>query len=147
MLNNTNFINIKKNYDERGFFSEIIRFSNFKYNFKKAQISHSKVKKNILKGWHGHKIQCQWNYVVRGTLLVVLYDNNPLSNTYKKYIKKYIGQKYNNIAYYFSPGILHSYKCISNIADIIYITSDNYDPLNEIKININSERIKYDWKN
>lgn len=145
MLNNTKFISLKKNYDERGFFSEIIRFSNHKYDFNNAQISHSKVKKNIIKGWHGHKKQNQWNYIVRGNILVVLYDNNPQSSTYTKYFKKYIGHNYNNLAYFFEPGILHSYKCVSNFADIIYITSGNYDPINEIKIDINSKSIKYEW--
>ena len=146
MLNNTKFINLTKNYDKRGFFSEIIRFSNFKYKFTQPQLSHSKVKKNVIKGWHGHNKQHQWNYIVRGNILLVLYDNNPLSKTYKKHFKKYIGHSYSNVAYYFAPGILHSYKCISNFTDIIYITSDNYDPINEIKIDINSKRINYDWK-
>jgi dTDP-4-dehydrorhamnose 3,5-epimerase len=146
MLNNTKFINIKKNYDKRGFFSEIVRFSSFKENFIKAQISHSRVKKNVIKGWHGHKIQYQWNYIVRGSILLVLYDNNPLSKTYKKHIKKLIGHNSDNCAYLFSPGILHSYKCISNFVDIIYITSDIYDQINEIKIDISSKIIKYEWK-
>jgi len=146
MINNIKFIDVKKNFDKRGFFAEILRLSNFAENFKKAQISHSRVKKNILKGWHGHKLQNQWNYVSRGNLLLVLYDNNPLSSTYRKYVKKKIGHNFENSAYFFSPGILHSYKCISNFADIIYITSDIYDPINEIKINLNNKKIKYEWK-
>ena len=145
MLNRTSFVKLNKNYDSRGFFSEIVRVSNYKFNFSKTQISHSRVKKNIIKGWHGHKKQHQWNYVVRGSILLILYDNNPKSFTYKQYYKKIIDCKFDNYAYFFSPGILHSYKCLSNSLDIIYITSDIYDVANEIKINLNNKKIKYDW--
>ena len=145
MINNIKLIDINKNYDERGFFAEILRLSDHKFNFSKAQISHSRVKKNIIKGWHGHKKQFQWNYVVCGAIELVLYDNNPRSLTYKKSLKTLIDNKKNNYAYFFGPGILHSYKCISNHIDIIYVTSNSYDPKNEIKINLYDSKILFNW--
>jgi len=57
---------LKKNIDNRGFFTEIFRLDQFNFNSKISQVSHSYIKKNIIKGWHFHKKQTQWNYLLIG---------------------------------------------------------------------------------
>ena len=92
MIDGIKIIELKTHNDERGFFKEIIRLKNYEDKFTRGQLSHSMVKKNVLKAWHGHKIQSQWNYVVSGLIKVVLYDNNSISKTYKNSHAFYVGE-------------------------------------------------------
>ena len=72
-------IDVKKNLDKRGFFIEIFRIDQLNFRSKILQVSHSFTKKNILKGWHFHKKQTQWNYLLEGKIKVFLIDNRKKS--------------------------------------------------------------------
>ena len=50
----------------------------------KGQLSHSLVKKGVIKAWHGHLKQGQLNYVATGAITVALYDSRTHSSTYKE---------------------------------------------------------------
>ena len=129
--------------DDRGFFREIFRFS---YEFKDitiGQISHSLVNEGVIKAWHGHKEQSQWNYVVQGRIKVVLYDNRESSITYRKTNEFIVGDALHPKAYYFPPGVMHGYKCIEGPMQIIYITSSVFNLFEEIRIPQND--FDYRW--
>lgn len=128
--------------DERGFFREIARIGN-KYIRKNYQLSHSLVNSGVIKGWHGHKKQYQWNYVINGELIVVLKDDRANSITYKKLMKFFINSQINHICYLVPHGVLHSYKCIKGPMNIIYFTSGYYDINEEYKIDLSKDDIKY----
>ena len=81
-IKGVNLINLISNEDKRGFFREVTRLDkSYKFNKNIKQISHSHVRKNIFKGWHGHQYQLQINYVIKGKLLVFLYDDRVKSKT------------------------------------------------------------------
>lgn len=139
--------NLKTHSDERGFFREIFRFSKNFDNIPIGQISHSFVKDGVIKAWHGHVNQHQWNYVVSGQIKVVLIDNRRDSITYKNKIEFIAGENLNPIAYYFPPGVLHGYKCIIGPLQIIYVTSSEYDVKDEIRILPDNFKDIYNWWN
>lgn len=120
--------------DERGFFREIIRFPEEFPKENIGQISHSLVNEGVIKGWHGHKIQSQWNYVLNGKIKVVLLDERKDSNTYHQTMEFFAGEGENPKYYFFPPGVLHGYKCIKGPMNIIYVTSGIYDLDEEIKM-------------
>ena len=78
--------NIKSNNDKRGFFREIMKETDKYTSVKFKQISHSKINKFVKKGWHFHKKQYQWNYLLRGKIEVYLLDLRKRSKTYNKKI-------------------------------------------------------------
>ena len=131
--------------DERGFFREIFRFPGEFFDKTIGQLSHSLVKKGVVKAWHGHVYQDQWNYVVTGRIKVALFDNREDSPTFKKIMEFYIGEEEESKAYYFPKGILHGYKCLTAPMNIIYITSGVYDLRDEIRIAENNSEVGYDW--
>ena len=131
----------ERHTDERGFFSEIFRFAEEFKNLKVGQLSHSLVKEGVIKGWHGHKEQSQWNYVVTGKARVVLYDNRYKSASYQMSQEFRIGDDVKPQAYFFSPGILHGYKCLEKM-HIIYVTSEVYNPEEEVKIMMSHPEVK-----
>jgi dTDP-4-dehydrorhamnose 3,5-epimerase len=137
---------LKTHEDERGFFREIFRFSEEYSGVSVGQLSHSFVKEGIIKAWHGHKVQSQWNYVVTGLIKVALYDDRANSPTYKETMEFLIGDSQKPYAYFFPPGVLHGYKCITEPMHIIYATSGIYDLSDEIRLSLCDPAIGFKWK-
>jgi dTDP-4-dehydrorhamnose 3,5-epimerase len=131
--------------DERGFFREIIRNTDdfFKDGF--GQISHSLVYSGIIKAWHMHQYQTQWNYVATGLIKVALHDTRANSSTYRKTMEFLCGENQEACVYCFPPGVAHGYRCINGPMNIIYITSGVYDLMDEIRIPFNDPEIGYNW--
>ena len=137
-------INLKKHKDERGFFQEIFRFQEQFSNISVGQISHSKVNKDIIKCWHGHVYQFQWNYVINGEIKVALIDTREKSSIKNNKIE-FVAN--NRIAYFFPPGVFHGYKCTEGPMNIIYVTSGVYDLKDELRKTNGDLNIDYSWGN
>lgn len=141
MIKGVVIIKIKSHNDKRGFFREIFKTkkNSKKINFK--QISHSYIKKRIIKAWHIHKKQSQWNYLLKGKIKLYLYDTRLSSKTFKKYISLSIDSKKNSIMYYFPAGVAHGYQTLSNENHMIYGTSGIYNPEEEYKMSLKNDLI------
>ncbi|HJO92910.1 MAG TPA: dTDP-4-dehydrorhamnose 3,5-epimerase family protein [Victivallales bacterium] len=131
--------------DERGFFREIIRDSDDFFSEGFGQMSHSLVYAGVIKAWHGHKIQTQWNYITTGLIKVALYDSRENSHTYGKIMGFLAGENQKAQVYSFPNGVLHGYKCISGPMNIIYVTSGTYNIEEEIRVEYNTPEINFDW--
>ena len=132
-------IKLKNNNDKRGFFIEIFKLNQANFKTKILQISHSLIKKNILKGWHFHKKQTQWNYLLKGKIKVFLIDNRKNSKTYKKVKSFIIDSKKDKIAYFFPPNIGHAYITYEKENHMIYGTSGYYEKKEEYKIKFDKD--------
>jgi len=133
MIKGVKIIELNTHKDERGFFREIVRFPEQFKGIPVGQLSHSQVNEGVIKAWHGHVYQYQWNYVVKGQIQVALYDDRKDSPTHKETIEFVAGDGVQPIAYFFPPGIFHGYKCINGPMQIIYITSGEYDMEDEVR--------------
>jgi len=131
--------------DERGFFREIIRFEKGYKGIAAGQLSHSLVNEGVVKGWHGHQEQSQWNYVLSGLISVALYDNRKESSTFGETMQFKTGDDREPIAYFFPPGVLHGYKCLKGPMQIIYVTSGVYDLEDEIRIALDDLAVAVNW--
>jgi len=146
MIVGVKIIELATHEDERGFFREVVRFSEEFKDVSVGQLSHSLVKKGVIKGWHGHKVQSQWNYVVAGLIKVALLDNRAGSPTYKETIEFLVGDAQEPSAYFFPPGVLHGYKCLKGPMQIIYVTSGVYDLSDEIRLVFDDLEMGSNWK-
>jgi dTDP-4-dehydrorhamnose 3,5-epimerase len=133
--------NIISNNDKRGFFREIFRPDKINKKIPIKQISHSFIKKNIIKAWHVHKDQYQWNYLLKGRIKVTLIDLRKESKTFKNVQTFEILENKNKSIYFFPPGIAHGYitKNIEN--HMIYGTSGYYNIKEEYKVKPSNEDI------
>ena len=136
MIEGVKLIKLKTHNDERGFFREIFRFEEQSSDISVRQLSHSMVKEGVIKGWHGHVYQSQWNYVVSGKINVALFDDRKDSSTYKELMEFAVGDDEDSFAYFFPPGVLHGYKFVSGPMHIIYATSGTYDIDDEVRVNL-----------
>ena len=135
MIEGIQIIPIKTHEDERGFFREIVRFPEQFTNHSVGQLSHSMVREGVIKGWHGHVYQSQWNYILMGEAKVALKDDRVNSPSYGK-IQTFEAGDSNHLGYFFPPGVLHAYHCYVGPMHIIYATSGIYNPDNEVKFPI-----------
>ena len=134
---------LKTHCDERGLFRELIRCTDDFFTPGFGQLSHSLVNEGVVKAWHAHVEQSQWNYVVNGLIRVALYDNRKDSKTYGEFMEFQCGDMHDPKVYFFPPGVLHGYKCLKGPMNIIYVTSGTYDLNDEIRIQ--HSEVNYDW--
>ncbi|HCX25209.1 MAG TPA: hypothetical protein DHN29_25075 [Cytophagales bacterium] len=146
MIDGIKIVKLSTHGDERGFFREIFRFSEQFNGVPVSQLSHSKVNEGVVKAWHGHVYQSQWNYVVSGQIKVGLYDNRRDSATFRETTEFVAGGRVEPIAYFFPPGVLHGYKCTQGPLQIIYVTSGVYDLKDEIRNTNKDLNIDYTWR-
>lgn len=137
--------NLITHSDERGFFREIFRFTEDFPNVTVGQLSHSLVNEGVIKAWHGHLIQSQWNYVVSGRIKVVLYDDRKNSKTFKESMEFLVGENESAKAYFFPCGVLHGYMCLNGPMNIVYVTSSTYDITDEIRKSDSDIDFSYKW--
>ena len=145
MINGVEILKLNTYPDERGFFREILRNTNLYSNELIGQISHSMVYTGIIKAWHGHKLQTQWNYVCSGLIYVSLYDNRDDSSTQGETMSFLVGDNQEIKLYKFPPGVLHGYKVQNGPMNIIYVTSGIYDLEDEIRISHDDLKIGFNW--
>lgn len=131
--------------DERGFFREIIRSTDDFFSAGFGQLSHALVYTGVVKAWHAHRRQTQWNYVVAGLIKVALHDTRPDSPTYRQTMEFITGDHQPVRAYAFPPGVAHGYRCLQGPMHIIYVTSGVYDPTEEVRIPHDDPAIGYEW--
>lgn len=137
---------LKTHEDDRGFFREIFRFSEEYNDVSVGQLSHSLVKEGVIKAWHGHREQSQWNYVISGRIHIALHDTRAESKTYRETMEFFAGDGEGPRGYFFPPGVLHGYKCVKGPMHIIYVTSGVYDLSDEIRLSLDDPEIGFNWK-
>jgi dTDP-4-dehydrorhamnose 3,5-epimerase len=132
--------------DERGFFEEMIRVTDPCFVEGFGQLSHSYMRRGVVKAWHVHKIQFDWWYVVRGLIKVALYDTREKSGTHKELNECTIGSaEGKNKIIKIPPGVAHGLKVLEGPADLVYVTSSIYSKDEEGRIPYDSPDIGYDW--
>lgn len=136
MIDGVKIKDLVTHHDERGFFRELIRSTDSFFVAGFGQLSHSLVNKGVIKAWHGHKYQTQWNYVATGLINVALYDNREDSKTKGELMEFFCGEGQPAQVYAFPPGVLHGYKCLIGPMNIIYMTSGTYNLDDEVRVSI-----------
>lgn len=144
---------LKTNQDERGFFREIIRFSDpfFAESNNFGQWSHSRMTKDVVKAWHYHHLQTDWWYVGIGLCETVLIDHRAESPTFGKKLVFKMGESIepdsedHAVAVKIPPGVLHGCKVLSDQAHLFYITSHLYNPKDEGRFPYNAGPVSHDW--
>lgn len=127
---------------ERGFFREIVRASEGGFTF--GQASHSRMRPGVIKAWHIHKIQTDWWYVVSGAIKAVLHDMREHSPTKGETAEILMGDDHFGRMIQIPPGVAHGCKALTD-ANLLYITSHEYNPVDEGRIPHDDPGIGYDW--
>ncbi|MBI3318887.1 MAG: dTDP-4-dehydrorhamnose 3,5-epimerase family protein [Candidatus Omnitrophica bacterium] len=131
--------------DDRGFFREILRLKGEFFEEEIGQWSHSLMYDGVIKAWHLHKVQADYFYVAAGVLKVALYDRRPDSPTYRKIMSFYMGDGQPPLVLKIPPGVAHGCKTVQGPVHLIYLTSQVYNPADELRLPHDDPEIGFDW--
>ncbi len=138
---------VKVNEDERGNFREIIRCDENMMDDVK-QVSVGKTKPGIIKAFHCHKNQDDLFHVLRGNLLVVLYDGREDSKTNGETQTIFLGESYEPQIVFIPRGVFHGYKVLGEkSAEVLYLmnTVYNHENPDELRIDFKDPSINFNW--
>ena len=137
-------------YDTRGFFFESFNQQAFNeatgqdVNF--VQDNHSRSATGALRGLHYQIQQPQGKLVrvVRGAVFDVAVDIRKSSTTFGKWVGIELNED-NHRQHWVPPGFAHGFMALSNLADVLYKTTDYYAPEYERCIAWNDPTIGIQW--
>ncbi|GAB1542972.1 dTDP-4-dehydrorhamnose 3,5-epimerase [Scytonema sp. NUACC21] len=136
--------------DERGFFFEAFNHQTFTEktgifaNF--VQDNHSFSKQNVLRGLH-YQIQQPQGKLIRaiaGTIFDVAVDIRKSSPTFGQWVSCELSSL-NKRLLWIPPGFAHGFVVLSEIAEVLYKTTDYYAPSGERCIIWNDLDLAIDW--
>ncbi|MFC1764323.1 dTDP-4-dehydrorhamnose 3,5-epimerase family protein [Planctomycetota bacterium] len=145
MINDVEIKQLITHTDERGFFREIVRSTEELFSAGFGQWSHSLMYQNVIKAWHWHQKQTDWWYVVSGVIRVGLCDMRKSSSTKMQTMDFLMGDNQSAQLIKIPPGVAHGCKAVQGPANLLYVTSEIYNPNDELRIAYNDPKINFDW--
>ena len=140
----------KSFHDERGFFLENFKDSDFKNNgidTKFVQDNYSYSIKGVLRGLHyqmNPKAQAKLVTTIKGEIFDVAVDIRQNSPTFGKWISEILSEENHNLLYV-PEGFAHGFCVLSVEADVLYKVNQEYSPENEKGILWNDPEINISW--
>lgn len=137
--------------DDRGFFEEAFKVSDFKnsgidLNVKQINFSHST--KGVLRGLHYQLApfaQAKLVRVIHGKIFDVAVDLRIGSPTFGKWVGEILSPEENNMLY-IPEGFAHGFEVLSDEVDFEYYCSNIYSPEHERGILYNDSFLNVSWQ-
>ena len=136
--------------DERGFFLEAWNARTFRSLFNLdmqfVQDNHSRSTRSVLRGLHYQIKQSQGKLVrvVRGRIFDVVVDLRKSSPTFGRWLGYELNED-NNLQLWVPQGLAHGFLVLSDIADVLYKTTDYYAAEYERCLIWNDPNIAINW--
>lgn len=135
--------------DERGFFMETFRESEFKalgIDVKFVQDNHSSSSKGVLRGLHYQTQQSQGKLVrvISGEVYDVAVDLRKSSPTFGQHVGTHLSAK-NRRLFWVPPGFAHGFLVLSEKAEFLYKCTEYYAPEHEQSLLWNDPVLGIKW--
>ena len=137
--------------DERGCFFESYNEQAFRaatgLQLAIVQDNHSKSTKNVLRGLHYQiepRAQGKLIRVIAGAVFDVVVDIRPNSPTFGRWVAEHLSAE-NRRQLWIPPGMAHGFLTLSDVAEILYKTTDYYSPEHERCIAWNDPDLAIAW--
>jgi len=136
--------------DERGYFFEAYRKSDFEENIGKidfVQDNESKSSRGVLRGLHyqrGEYSQAKLVRVIKGTVVDVAVDLRQASPTFGKHVMVELSGE-NKRQFFIPRGFAHGFLVLSDEAIFTYKVDNVYAPQQEASIRFDDPQLGIDW--
>ena len=137
-------------HDDRGFFLETYKKSDFKkngINIDFVQCNHSKSSKGVIRGLHYQKEPYAQSKLVRcinGRIFDVAVDIRKDSKYFGKYVSVELSDENKNMLF-IPKGFAHGFQVLSDEAEIEYLVDNEYAPDCEDGIRYDNKTVGIDW--
>lgn len=137
-------------HDERGFFMETYKNSDFSKNGidqRFVQNNHSVSRKNVLRGLHFQKdpkAQGKLIRVIQGAVYDVAVDIRKSSSTFQKWFSIELNE-INNYMIYIPPGFAHGFLALTDNVHLVYSCTQEYDVNSDTGIRWNDMSLNIKW--
>ncbi len=143
-------IKSKKFFDNRGYFQETFKSSDFKkmgieLEFSQDNLSFSK--KDVIRGMHYQKEpygQAKLVKCVSGSIFDAVVDVRRESKTFGKYFTIILHDS-DDYLFFVPDGFLHGFCVLSDFAIVLYKTSSEYSPENSSGVIFNDQFLAIPW--
>lgn len=138
---------LKKHYDDRGYFMEVLRADDPFFNGF-GQASQSMSFPGVIKAFHYHQKQDDIWFFPKGHAQVVLYDLRTDSETHGQTDVFYMGEDL-PLLLFIPRGVAHGYRVLGmDTAVIFYFTNQPYNPddPDEFRIPYDDPKIGFSWE-
>lgn len=133
--------------DKRGFFQETYRRSSFRelgINDDFVQDNHSRSRRGVVRGMHLQPGMAKLIRCARGAIIDVVVDVRRRSPAFGKWEAFELNDE-NHHQLYCPDGFAHGFCVVSDIADVIYMTSSYWDPRRETGFAYNDPDVGIAW--
>jgi dTDP-4-dehydrorhamnose 3,5-epimerase len=135
--------------DERGFFMETFRLSEFEQHcgdYQFVQDNHSSSRQGILRGLHFQHKQPQGKLVrvTKGEVFDVAVDMRKSSPTFGQWVGVYLNES-NKQLLWVPPGFAHGFYVTSEMAEFQYKCTNYYAPGDEYSMLWNDPTVAIEW--
>ncbi len=135
--------------DDRGFFVETFRESTYTsagLTSTFVQHNHSRSRGGVLRGLHFQKRHPQGKLVrvARGAVLDVVADLRRGSPTFGRHVAVQLDDEAHH-QLWVPPGLAHGFYVLSDVADVLYLTTDYYRPDDEGGVRWDDPDLAIDW--
>jgi dTDP-4-dehydrorhamnose 3,5-epimerase len=136
--------------DDRGFFMETFRLSDFKkagIEFSPVQENHSKSKRNVLRGLHyqsGPFVQAKLVRVIKGRIFDVAVDMRKSSPTFAKWVGVELSET-NRLLLLIPRGFAHGFAALEDDTEVVYLVDNDYSKLCEQGVSWKDGKIGIRW--
>ena len=142
-------IDVKTYGDERGYFMETYKESDFKaagLNYTFVQDNQSSSRKGVLRGLHFQNIfpQAKLVRVIKGEVFDVAVDLRKGSKTYGKWVGVLLSED-NHRQFMIPRGFAHGFVVVSDYAEFAYKCDELYHPEDEGGVMWNDPNIAVEW--
>lgn len=127
--------------DGRGYFNERAVFDRLFTPI--VQMNHSMSKKNVLRGMHMQPRMAKYVMCVSGHIQDIIVDARPHSRGFGTYYVFYLKAEFNECLFV-PPGCLHGFYTIEE-SNVVYLTSEKYDPLTETGSKWDDQELALPW--
>jgi dTDP-4-dehydrorhamnose 3,5-epimerase len=138
---------LESHADERGSLTEVLRSDWPEYaRFGQAILTVNNP--GVIRGWHWHKHQTDVIVVVRGRVLLPLYDGRPNSST-RGQLEERVSDDGQRFALFVPPGVYHGYRTLGSApATILNFPDRTYDVAapDEERVAFDDPVIGYEWR-
>ena len=139
----------KRFSDNRGFFQEMFRATDYSaagITWPLVQDNWSRSVKGVLRGMHFQRNHAQGKLisVLRGEIFDVAVDIRPSSPTFGQWHGEVLSE-HQPKQLWLAPGFAHGFLVLSDVADVLYKTSQYYDASDEGSFIWNDEDLAIAW--